>query len=304
MDSKNEEIDFRVHWLSFTVHATRQDALIIYDLFFKDSFGPLEDLGHGGRGFKSLLRGALQIKLYLDPIRNDIEYFHFEIPGKACDHIPWEHFNSLEIYLQSNFNDQYKYKRLDFAFDNVPFIPQDVELAIKNDKVRSLGKRESLYIHSSPFQERDNGEIGTYTVEFGSSTSQRMITVYNKRGPTRLEFQMKDERAHVITRELFGTCDILKWYQIMVAHLRDYIDIDEPWWNEFIKSIGRAWVTISNPREVSMESLINWFDQQISPAFSTIVDSQPPELINKMIDRGRYRRGSKYDLLLGRNNND
>lgn len=301
MEREHGDITFRVHWLSFTVHAPKQDAFVIYDLFFRELFGPLEDLGHGGRSFKSIFRGFLEIKLYLDPSRNDDEYFHFEIPGKACDHIASEYFHALEMYLRSNYDGKYHYKRLDFAFDNVPFTPQDVEKAIKEDQVRSLAKRETLHVHGSPFQERDNGELGTYTVEFGSSTSQRMITVYNKRGPTRLEFQMRDKRAHVISCDLFRTNDISQWFQIMIGHLRDYIDIYTPWWDKFTKSIGRAWVTVSNPREVSMENLISWFDQQISPAFSTIVDTQSPEVINKMIDRGRYRRGSRYDLLLGRN---
>ncbi len=300
MKGENGEITFRVHWLSFTVHASRQDALDIYELFFKDLFGPLENLGHGGRGFKTILRSALQFKIYLDPIRND-EYFHYEIPGNACDHITWDYYQGLDLYLRSNYADEYKYKRLDFAFDNIPFTPQDVEFAIKNDLVRSLAKRETLHVHGSPFQERDNGEIGTYTVEFGSSTSQRMITVYNKRGPTRFEFQMRDKRAHVVSCDLFRANDISEWFQIMIGHLRDYIDIDLPWWEKFTNSIGRAWITVSNPKEVSMENLLSWFDQQISPAFSTIVDTQPPEVINKMIDRGRYRRGPRYDLILGRN---
>ncbi len=298
MKNKNEEITYRVHWLSFTVHASRRDAFALYDIFFRDIFGDLEDLGHGGRGFKSLLRGLLQIKMYLDPIRDE-DYFHIEIPGKACDFIRWEYFQALEQYLRSNFGEDYKYKRLDFAFDNVPFSPQDVEQAIKENQLRSLAKRETLRFHGSPFQLRDNGENGTYTIELGSRTSERMITVYNKRGPTRLEFQMRGKRAHRITCELFGADDISDWYKLMIGHLRDYVDFSKPWWDEFTRSIGRAWVTVSNPKEVSMEKLLNWYDQQISPAFSVIVDTQSPEVINKMINRGRNRRGARYNLLLG-----
>ncbi|HEY60839.1 MAG TPA: replication initiation factor domain-containing protein [Anaerolineae bacterium] len=236
--------------------------------------------------------------MYLNPIRKNEDYFHIEIPGKACDHINWEYFQALEQYLSSNFNDQYKYRRLDFAFDNVPFNPQDVEHAIKENQLRSLAKRETLKFHGSPFQLRDNDEIGTYTVELGSSTSQRMITVYNKRGPTRLEFQMRDKRAHLITCELFGADNITNWYEIMIGHLRDYVDFSTPWWDEFTQSIGRAWVTLSNPKEVSMEKILNWYENQIAPAFSVIVDTQSSEVINKMINRGRNRRGARYNFLL------
>lgn len=299
MNKNNEEITFRVHWLSFTVHASAQDAFTLYNIFFRDVFGDLEDLGHGGRGFKNLLRGLLQIKLYLNPTRKDVDYFHVEIPGKACDFISWDYFKALKQYLESNFDGKYKFKRLDFAFDNVPFTPQDVEQAIKENQLRSLAKRETLRIHGSPFKLRDNGENGTYTVELGSRTSERMITVYNKRGPTRLEFQMKDKRAHLITCELFGADDISGWYKIMIGHLRDYVDFSKPWWDEFTQSIGRAWVTVSNPKDVSMEKLLNWYDQQIAPAFIVIVDTQSPEVINKMINNGRNRRSARYNIILG-----
>ena len=299
MEGNHDDVTFRVHWLSFTVHASSTDAMTLYDLFFRETFGDLEDLGHGGRGFKSLLKGLLEIKLYLNPINQTADYFHVEIPGQACDFIKWGYFQALEEYLQGNFADQYNYKRLDFAFDNAPFTPQDVEQAIRADDLRSLAKRKTMRIHGSPFEERDNGEIGTYTVELGSMTSQRMITVYNKRGPTRLEFQMRDRRADLITRELFGACDISEWYQIMMGHLRDYVDFTLPWWDEFIKSYGRAWATISKPKEVSMEGLVNWFEQSIAPAASVIIDTQSPEVIHRIFDGGRKRRGPRYNILLG-----
>jgi len=295
---KSEEITFRVHWLSFTVHAATQDAFTLYNIFFRDIFGDLEDVGHGGRGFKNLLRGFLQLKLYLNPIRKDSDYFHFEIPGKACDFIHWEYFKALEQYLDSNYK-KYKYKRLDFAFDNVPFTPQQVEQAINEDKIRSLAKRETLRFHGSPFQERDNGELGTYTIELGSNTSQRMMTVYNKRGPTRLEFQTKDKRSHIVTKELFGANDINEWQDIMLGHLRDYVDFETSWWDEFTQGTARAWLTLSNPKEVSMEKLANWLNYQVAPGLSTYIDTQPPEVIERLLEHGRNRRNPKYNLLLG-----
>jgi DNA relaxase NicK len=239
----------------------------------------------------------------MNPSNNPDDYFHFEIPGQACDLMNPEYFQALEDLLSSNYENKYQYKRLDFAFDNVPFSPEEVKRSIKEGKVRSLAKRESLHIKSSPFEKRNNGELGTYTVEFGSPNSQRMITVYNKRGPTRLEFQMKDERAHRIACELFQAYDIQSWYQIMIGHLRDYIDIFTPWWDEFTKSIGRAHITVSNPKDVTLEKILEWFDNQISPAFSAIVDTQSPDVINGMINRGRYRRSARYNLLVGHDDN-
>ena len=70
--------------------------------------------------------------------------------------------------LESNYKSCYQFTRLDFAFDDVPFEPQQVREAILENNLRSLAKRETLQVHESPLAFKDNGEIGTCTVELGS----------------------------------------------------------------------------------------------------------------------------------------
>jgi DNA relaxase NicK len=292
------EIEYRIHWLSFTVHAPKEEAWVIYDILFKDIFGELENTGHGGRGFKEIYHGLLEFKLYLSPAQGDDPYFHFEIPGQACDAISWEYFKALGEILEGNHKGKYSFTRFDFAFDNVPFTPEEVEQAIRDDQLRTLAKRESLSVHASPFAKRDNGEVGTYTVELGSRNSERMIRVYNKRGFTRLEIEMKEKRADVIARQLFRCADVSQWYPLMMSHLRDYVDFHPAWWEEFIQGSWRAWQVISTPKEITEAKLIHWIDHQISPALSVAVDILPEYVIKAILDRGRKRRGARYDLLL------
>lgn len=294
-----KEINFGVHWLSFTVHASRDEAFMIYDILFKSTFGDLEELGHGGRGFKEIFHALLEFKIYVTPAHEtDDEYFHFDIPGQACELLEWKYFQGLESLLSTTYSNMYSYTRLDLAFDNCPFTPMQVEEAIRNSDVRSLAKRESLEVHNSPFAIRDNGEEGTHTVNFGSRSSERMIRVYDKRGFTRLELELKDKRSDLVAREIFQAEDVSKWYEIMVKHLRDFIDFDSSWWNEFIGSIGRAWAIVSKPKDVEMVKILNWIDHQVTPALSVVIDTQPEEVMNILIRRGRERRGSKYNLLL------
>jgi len=293
------ETIFGVHWLSFTVHAPREEAFTIYDGLFKKTFGELEDLGNGGRGFKEIYHGLLEFKIYLTPAKDTgDEYFHFDIPGQACEFMSWKYFQRLESLISSSYPNGHKYTRIDIAFDNCPFSPQKVEDAIIENKVRSLAKRESLEIHKSPFASKDNGEEGTYTVYFGSRSSERMIRVYDKRGFTRLELELKDERANLVAMELFKADDISKWYEIMIGHLRDFVDFDTEWWSEFIGNMGRAWAILSSPKEIEIERILNWLDHQVMPALSVVVDTQPEALLKALLERGRERRGSKYNLLL------
>lgn len=293
------EIGYRVHWIAFTIHAPKEQAFLLYDLLFKDNFGDMEPLGHGGRAYKEIYHSRLEFKIYLSPIGNE-EHFHYEIPGSACDCIDWSYLVALGDLLEGNFQDKYSFTRFDFAFDNVPFTPKQVREAIEDKQFRSLAKLESLEIHESPFQKRDNGELGTYTVEFGSNQSERMITVYNKRGFTRLEFQTKDRRAQLVAKQICTSTKQSVWYYIVLSHLLDYIDFKTDWWQAFVDGIERANATVTTVKELSMSKMVQWLDKQVFPALSVAIDVLPKEAIDSMVKRGRQRRGVRYNLLLGK----
>ncbi len=294
-------VSYGIHWLSFTVHSGRQDAFDLYDLMFKDVFGDLEPLGHGGRHFKEILKGFLEFKIYLTPVTGGEQYFHFEIPGEACELITWERFQTLDAILESKHKDAHAYTRLDLAFDHVPFSPQQVEEAIRENRLRTLAKRKTMEVHQSPFAERDNGEVGTYTVSFGDRTSERMIRVYDKRGFIRLEIELKERRADLVGRQLFGCSDESEWFGIMVSHVRDFVDFEASWWDDFTNGAARAWATVGNAKDLTMAKLLHWFDLQVSPALSVIVDTLPEYAVKALIERGRQRRGPRYNALLAGN---
>ena len=194
---------YGIHWLSFVVHDARSRALLLYNLFFKDLFGELQR--HGARWSRfsgGLVRACLSFKVYLTPSHGEEEYFHFEIPGQACEQIHWQILQGVDNVLRNNYPGRYHYSRLDFAFDDLPFTPQDVENAIRTGKVRSSAKRDTLTISKMPFERQENGELGTHTVNLGSRQSERMIRVYNRRGFTRLEMELKDKRADLVAKEI------------------------------------------------------------------------------------------------------
>ena len=293
-----KNITFRIHWLSYTIHAPFEEAFVLYDNLFKDTFGALIPLGNGGRGFKEIQTGLAGFKIYLHPSSGDNEYFHFEIPGEACDSLRWEYYFALINYLESNFPGKYFFKRIDLAFDDVPFTPKDIEEAIIAENVRSLAKRESLEIFNSPYKQNDNGDHGCYTVNFGSRSSERMVRVYNKRGFTRVELQTKDARAHAIGMQLLNIQDVNCWFPVMISHLLDFLYVDTDWWKEFVSGNGRAYLTVSEPRKAELDRLANWFVKQIAPAFSVLVDGLDGVELQHMIKQGRRRRNAKYESLV------
>ena len=80
----------------------------------------------------------------------------------------------------------------------------------------TLAKRDQIRLDQSPFALREDGQIGTTTVYLGSNESGRMLRVYNRRGPTRIELQMRDDRAQLVA------IDILlrhpsKWHEVGIG---------------------------------------------------------------------------------------
>lgn len=276
----------------------------MYDLLFKNRFGDLMPKGTGGRGYRQIFYGLFEIKLYTDPGQIEEEHFHLEIPGQACEFISSIKFYELFDYLKYEFEESFRFKRIDLAFDHVDFSPQQAYDAVMQTRLRSLAKRETLRQEESPLLRREDGETGTQTVYLGSNQSQRMVRVYNKRGFTRLELQTRDERSHLVACDLFSSKRLDDWYSIGISHLRDYVDFYEPWWEQFVQSQGRAYKTLAKPKEQSLLNKVAWFEKQGSPTLSVFADIYGNEMIEKLIDYGRKHRGKRFDGLLGKSQDD
>ena len=74
-------------------------------------------------------------------------------------------------------HEEFKIKRIDLAWDGVPFTPSDVKAAVDANLLRSLVKRNTLVFTNSPYEEREDGVMGTFSCQLGSRQSARMISV-------------------------------------------------------------------------------------------------------------------------------
>ena len=62
---KMDEVIYQIHWIGFTVKADSESAMSLYQNIFQDTFGKVQPLGNGGRGFEEIYVGLLGIKIYL-----------------------------------------------------------------------------------------------------------------------------------------------------------------------------------------------------------------------------------------------
>ncbi len=300
-------MDFRIHWLSLTIWRNLEYALALWDVWFNEHLGEMQSTGHGGRGFNKIFTALAASRLYADPPRGKEaekkrEYFHIELPGQACDALP--PYLIGQFLMDLSRHEEFKVKRIDLAWDNVPFTPSDVKATIDANLVRSLVKRSTLVFTDSPYEEREDGTMGTSSCQLGSRQSARMIRVYDKRGPTRLEFQARDKRAHLIALSLAPKHDKF-WPNIARGHIRDYIDFVDmetgafvDWWGDFIKEAARTNQTITNARKTEINSMVAWVNNQVSPTLSVIEDVFGSETIKEFIEEGRRKRGNRFKSIL------
>ena len=296
-------ITFRVHWLTLTIWADKFHALKMWGKWFESYLGPLEPIRHGGRGFKSLHKAFLETKLYSDPIgQPEDPYSSLEFPGSACDALPDA---TIQEFLSAVRQTETTHvTRVDLAWDGASFTPELVKEAVQAKQIRSYLRRKNWEYSISPEAIREDGQIGTSSLRLGSNHSERLLRVYDKHGPVRVELQTRNERADLVTWDVLVR-PVEEWFTKALGHLRDYIDFIDldsqrllPWWESFVTNTQRSGKTITDAREIELSRKIAWFDQQVSPTFSLLVDVLGKQVIEAFAVSGRRKRGNKYNALL------
>ena len=310
-----QEMKFRIDWLAFTVHAIDGIADYIWERFFLEYLGSLQEMDHGGRGYKTMYKAELGAKMYKYP-SDGVNHFHIEFPGQASGCLPKEVIANLfswleEIECGSNQAVRYAVKRLDLAFDHIPFTPEMFYQAIENHQVRSLTQRESLQEMKSPFKQREDGSgEGQETTYFGSPQSTRRARVYNKRGPVRFEFVAKHERADAIARSMF-TNESALWPELAIGHIRDFMDIYKtsqkkeiaPWWLEFVEDAKRACIVVHKSKDINEMRIRSWLEAQVAPWWF-VINRKDPEWIEALLIKASKKLKPHHKRILGKTNEE
>lgn len=293
-------MEFRVHWFAVTIWGLPDYALKLWDVWFEKSLGVMQDQGYGVRLYQKLYKALVEAKLYVSPrFANDedehSQHFHLEFPGSACEALHPKIFQEFILVLGQS--EKFQVTRLDLAWDNVPFTPEDLAKAGENGLFRTYAKRETFNIEVSPYKPREDGQIGHSIFRMGSRQSSRYLRVYNLHGPVRLEMETRAERADLIARDvLIHQPD--EWSDKAIPHLRDFLDVDAEYWREFIKQRARANRTITNARTKELSRSSDWMFHQVAASYSVLVDIYGEGFVKALLEHGRQKRGNRYDSLL------
>jgi len=295
----------RIHWFSITIFSSFEHGLDMWQKFFQLELGDLVSTARAGRGFRSIMVGLAESKLYYDPVpQSSIEkdFYHLEFTGSACDAVIPTHFQDLVMCLQAD-NIPFHVTRLDLAFDDVPFTPQEFfDHVCDPEQIVTRAKRETFRIDKSPFQLREDGQEGCDTCYIGSRSSERFLRVYNQRGFTRLESQYSGHRATAISLDMFSY-HYRDWDFVARQHLLDYVNFPS-WaiWLGFIKSAKKADLIITPARKVSLSKIHAWLDHQVSVALSVFFDvhgwETAQEILDNMLFEAQNRDRERYKSVL------
>jgi hypothetical protein len=103
-----------------------------------------------------------------------------------------------------------------------------------------------------------------------------------------------------VAKEILHASDVSEWFPLAISHLRDFVDFDAPWWNEFVGGIGRAWAIVTTPREIKLDRMDGWAQRSLAAPLSVLHDVRGERYIWNLLTRGREKRlgNDKYSFLL------
>ena len=278
-------IDLSIHWLEITFFTSPRkpmtDFMSIYLPWYLDPDYQWEDdftlRGSTGRFYKAIYDGPDGIVLYAYPA--DSTYCSLQISGSAIEKMGQDAiYRLLELYqsrfIEEKINVEEKFHwqctRIDIAFDGVPFTPAMCREAWLARDARSR-------IHQKSYDWRSNADGDTFYV--GKRVSGRMIRVYNRRGPVRLEIELKKKYAvpFLIALRLSGFQTIGYESLGMIRDMLDFVDRGSntnlsradllPWWKEFVGDVDRiryTQITRSDSASIEEQRLESFY-QRMKP---------------------------------------
>jgi len=289
-------MDWHIDYLTITVWGN--DVINFFDLVFVNTFRKLINQGHGGRFYLETFKTDLGVTVRTNPVNTIENRSTIEIPGKACQLIGFIGLSSLLDQLNTKY-EKVRVNRIDLAFDNCNFTVKDVEDCLLDDNLRSYFKRSTIKIYNNPYEINEVGEIGTSGITVGGRSSTRYMRIYDKHGFTRLELEFKHDKAVQVALDLFNNNTPEDALSMALGHVRDYIDFFTDWWEVFIQDFERLYKTLpENVKEMNLQNIKLWFENQIASAFFVLASLEPNELNNIYeIGRNKYTK-SKYQGLL------
>lgn len=286
---------FQVHWFTGTAYLSAEDTFAhVHEV----SGASLLAKPYGRNGYRSAYEAVELpgLMVLCDPGEPDtMPPVCIVVPGDSCESLGWQGLQALSA--------PFKPTRVDLAFDDFPFTPQEVKTLVLSDSVRTRAQRHTLKWHED--YSKGLGE----TVSLGGRGSAQFFRCYNSRGFNRGEFELKGELAVAAYELLQSPPDLAR--EMALSFVRRFIDFVEPStstnktrqtllpaWAAWIEHVQKAVIDLS-PRPVStLKTLWEWSKRQLAPVLA-VLNTSDPSAFDFLLQHGQTRWTDRHRLLLG-----
>lgn len=292
-----------VHWFAGTT--TAAPSLVLEAVSALRDGAPIVEHSRGARGGYSNSATCAGVFVAWGANRCDV---FVSISGDTCEELGIPGLAALSASLQLEPS-----SRLDVAWDTDLFTPETAGQAFEAGEVvaRIQRSRNPETGRMKGIERRSNHEGDT--VYLGSRTSERFVRFYDRRGPTRVEMELKERRAVELWRRMMALNDEAAWGMEALAELRHFLDFREivlgtrsgklvtpadrpllPWWAEFVQGAARR-STVLPRKAPKLESMDKWLRRQVAPVLALVVDAYGPAVVRDLMTLGRSRYAQRPD---------
>jgi len=243
---------------------------------------------------RSAVERSTKARVLWSPDRLDVSV---NLPGDACEMLGTEGVLALVHELGL------KLTRLDVAWDTDLVTPE---------VVRAAHQAGQAVTHSKFYKWMQSPEGSTfYLGKRGSDSDVRLVRVYDRRGPTRVELELHGKRAQMLWAILNGA-ELVDWSAGCLAYLVDFVDFRErsdntnvgrcpqlDWWEDFTEGAGRLALPLPR-RAPTLDSTQQWLEGQIAPALALVSEYVPDGTawLAGVLRDGKSRRKPHHHAML------
>lgn len=295
-----------VHWFAGTTKAP--PALVLEAASALRDGAPVVEHERGARGGYS--RSATCGGVFVAWGENRCDVF-VSINGETCEELGIAGLAGLSAAVGLEPS-----SRMDVAWDTTLFKPETPARAFEAGEVVARIQR-SVNPQTGRIKgiERLSNHEGD-TVYLGSRKSERFVRFYDRRGPTRVEMELKEGRAVELWRRMMALQDEEAWGMEALAELRHFLDFREiilgprsgklvgpaerpllGWWAEFVQGASRRSAVL--PRKApKLENMDKWLRRQVAPVLALVTDAFGPSVVRDLLTVGRARYQQRPDRVV------
>jgi len=261
-----QECVFSIDWLRLTIFLTLEAAQPLISILGLDG---LEETGHGGLGFKRVLRGLNGFQVYCEPT-SGAAYISLNLPSKCLQVVGVDRLRlGIDWLCEQALSSGVRWQatRLDLAFDTQKFSVQQFAEAYHSGRVETKSRD----------WEEIRSKDGSHTFYVGSRKSSALLRVYHKTDGcsfgddafTRVELELKADRAAMALSEIFAA-PVDAWASMAAGWLMGFVEVREEWWGVLIEGAKRAWLKLRQ-NVPTVASIQAWVERQVLPSLAVLV---------------------------------